>query len=357
MQQAQQQPGGRIALGSAILGAPAADGYAAPNEPLPDSWLLNFAEKYGSDADVCAGVFASSRKGRTWALNNAQSFTVSLDITEPVPPAQWQTSRCCSYIRQRQLSTGVRLIKPGTPQMQHAGGRAAEAVQGPVQGAGARLLVQACPQHFPAECSDRISRLIISTGISIDEPKLLVVLPSLGSVTQLRIEVPLTDAWLALVLDRLPHVTELTASAMALETEAASGRETHIKRLVFTDGSLVCLQRLAWMPLPADGSKLSVSIPKDGMLGVYIYPEVRPPHCRTQHTVSHTLSNTRTGTPTHTRTHTHTHTHIHTLTHTHARAHTHTPDVFVLFVHRVFRRALRHVWDVGCLRMWAAVSV
>ncbi len=52
----------QTALCAGIFGFPAAPGFVAPQEHVPDAWLLSFLEEY-TDGAVWWGVFRSCRAG------------------------------------------------------------------------------------------------------------------------------------------------------------------------------------------------------------------------------------------------------------------------------------------------------
>ncbi len=78
-----------FSLGGAMLGAPAADGYANSSQQAPDAWLLCFA-KHHADAAVYSGLFRSCRGGRDLALRYARKAALQLLVADSKPDGVWR---------------------------------------------------------------------------------------------------------------------------------------------------------------------------------------------------------------------------------------------------------------------------
>lgn len=73
-------PGKPVSLGAALLGAQAADGYAAPSTQIPDLFLAQLVSQHG-DRQLFANLFATCRAGRDIVLRTAPQFKLTLAIS------------------------------------------------------------------------------------------------------------------------------------------------------------------------------------------------------------------------------------------------------------------------------------
>lgn len=111
------QPGSKFCLGSAILGAEPAEGYAAATEPVPDAWLLLFLNEHVGTS-VAAGFFSSCRAGRDLILQRHDSVRLNIDCTAAMQPAQreQQLSVLRDVLRVRETDTDLKVICNNTRQ-------------------------------------------------------------------------------------------------------------------------------------------------------------------------------------------------------------------------------------------------
>ncbi len=85
------QRGSQFSLAGALFGWPPAPGHTAPDEQVPDAWILQFSEQYVEpDPAVLSGLFCSCRAGRDGVLRTADCITLTLDTTTPQPLSAWQ---------------------------------------------------------------------------------------------------------------------------------------------------------------------------------------------------------------------------------------------------------------------------
>ncbi len=68
----------RTSLGAGLFGFVPADGLQAPEDQVPEAWLILFTTKHVTAPAVLQGIFSSSRGGRDWALQHAPSVRLVL---------------------------------------------------------------------------------------------------------------------------------------------------------------------------------------------------------------------------------------------------------------------------------------
>ncbi len=81
----------QFSLAAALFGWPPAPGHAAPNEAVPDAWVLLFREHHAAtDPAVLSGIFTACPAGRDCALQWAPKVTLTLDTTaQDQPHSAW----------------------------------------------------------------------------------------------------------------------------------------------------------------------------------------------------------------------------------------------------------------------------
>ncbi len=100
------QVGKTFSLGSAMLGAPAADQYYASGQRIPDGLVLSFIEQH-ADAAMFVSLFRSCRGGRDLVLRSARKGALVLMCANLLPNAAWERQ-----LRAARQALSVRGLRP-----------------------------------------------------------------------------------------------------------------------------------------------------------------------------------------------------------------------------------------------------
>lgn len=262
-----------FSLAGHLFAFPEAEDCSEPGQHAPDSWQMLFEAGSFMDPAVCLPVLTSCKTGYQWVVESASNLTYIMDVSLPPRFLKTRQATLSKVVTLREDSnTGLRLAR------HHAAldSNDAEALSNEEARVNRNKKANPHLYKFKQETSKHIQRLFIDKTMTPKDPLLPVFLPSLSNVTQPALDVPLTEKWVAILVDYLPRLDQLTVPTLSNKASAdLEERRLQWSRMVFTDkNALICTARLSWLPKPSK-ARLQIQIKPEGAIGAAVLAEVR----------------------------------------------------------------------------------